>query len=41
MAKKDVEDYFNQICSDYKDMQEALIDMQEEANKKLVSPEQL
>ena len=41
MAKKDVDNYFKQICDDYKDMLEALHDMEEEASKNLISPEQL
>lgn len=41
MAKRDVDNYFNQLCSDYCDMVEALRDMEEEANKNLISPEQL
>lgn len=41
MAKKDVDNYFKQICDDYKDMLDALHDMEEEASKNLISPEQL
>ena len=41
MAKKDVDDYFNQIYTDYKEMQDTLIDMEEAAQHQLVSPEQV
>ena len=41
MAKRDVDNYFNQVTRDYSDMVEALRDMEEEASKNLVSPEQL
>ena len=41
MAKKDVDAYFKQICNDYKDMIDALHDMEEEAAKNLISPDRL
>ena len=41
MAKKDVDNYYNWICADYKGMIEALHDMEEEATRNLISPERL
>ena len=41
MAKKDVDQYFQKMCSDYSDMIEALHDMEEEASKNLISPDRL
>lgn len=41
MAIKDVEEYYNSVCQDYTDMIEALHDMEEEATKGLISPDQL
>ena len=41
MAVKHVQDYFNQICNDYHELLDTLHDMEEEYNRKLVSPETL
>jgi len=41
MSKKDVNTYFNKICEDYHELIETLHEMEEEANKGLLSPEKL
>lgn len=41
MSKKDFDDYYNKICSDYSEMLETLKDMEEASLSGLVSPEQL
>lgn len=41
MSKKDVDAYFNQICSDYHDLIETLHEMEEEVSKGLLDPDKL
>lgn len=41
MSRKHVEEYYDVMCKDYSDMIEALHDMEEEATKGLISPDQL
>lgn len=41
MARKHVEDYYNQITADYKEMVDALKELEQDATKGLVSPEKL
>lgn len=41
MSVKHVKEYYNKICEDYHEMIEALHELEEEANKNLVSPEQV
>ena len=41
MSKKHVEEYYDQICQDYRDMIEALHDLEEEAMQGLISPQRV
>ena len=41
MAKKDVDNYFKQICNDYHELIETLHEMEEEVSKGLLNPDQL
>lgn len=41
MAKKDVEEYYSKVCSDYYEMLQTLTDMEDAFNQNMVSEEQL
>lgn len=41
MAKKDIEEYYQQVCKDYTEMLSTLTDMEDAFNKNMVSEEQL
>lgn len=41
MSKKDVDNYFKEIQNNYNELIENLHDMEDEANKGLVSPDKL
>ena len=41
MAKRDVEEYYQQVCRDYKEMLDTLTDMEDAFNQNMVSEEQL
>lgn len=41
MSKKDFDNYFNQICSQYFDLQDTLKDLSEELDKGMIDPERI
>lgn len=41
MSKKHVNEYYEKICADYKEMLDTLRDMEEEYSKNLISPDRL
>lgn len=41
MAKKDIEEYYQQVCKDYTEMLSTLTDMEDAFNQNMVSEEQL
>lgn len=41
MAKKHFDAYFNEVCQQYADMNEAIRDMEKEFNNGLISPEKI